>query len=178
MKTYRCPWCVSRTNHNILYFVLISRTSSLNPANCLWKLRFGLAGRGFERSDLHQIRGVGGHSKAPIQPLNPCLNPSPDRAPAQGAEAVHFDRVSVQVVDIEGWNRVAEASEFEPCRGGKHSLMEDAGDANSSSRYAIKHNVLLMFEPAQARTDGIAGPAHTWILSEDPKAIPKPCTVP
>ena len=58
MKTYRCPWCVSRTNHNILYFVNISCTSSLNPGLCLWKPRISLAGRGFERSDLHQIWGV------------------------------------------------------------------------------------------------------------------------
>ena len=58
MKTYRCPWCVSRTNHNILYFVNISRTSSLNPGLCLWKLRFSLAGRGSGRSGLHRIWGT------------------------------------------------------------------------------------------------------------------------
>ena len=58
MKTYRCPWCVSRTNHNILYFVHISCTSSLNTAICLWKLRISLARRGFARSNLHQIWGT------------------------------------------------------------------------------------------------------------------------
>jgi len=57
MKTYRCPWCVSRTNHNILYFVHISRTSSLNTAICLWKLRISLVWRGFQPSNLHRIRG-------------------------------------------------------------------------------------------------------------------------
>lgn len=49
---------MSRTNHNILYFVRVSRTSPLNPANCLWKPRISPFRRGFERSDLHQIWGV------------------------------------------------------------------------------------------------------------------------
>ena len=97
MKTYRCPWCVSRTNHNILYFVHISRTSSLNTAICLWKLRISLAPRGFPRSILPQIQGMIGASP---RPPRPCLNPSPARTPAQGAEPVHFARTSVQVVDI------------------------------------------------------------------------------
>lgn len=98
MKTYRCPWCVSRTNHNIWYFGHISRTSSLNPAICLWKLRFSLVGRGFRRHgnapNLEQRRGV---ARGPVVSL---LNPSPGLTPAQGAEPVHFACASVQVVDI------------------------------------------------------------------------------
>ena len=101
MKTYRCPWCVSRTNHNILYFVNISRTSSLNPAICLWKLRISLAGRGFERSNLHRIWGITRARSGPqSNRSNPCLNPSPGQPPAQDAEPVHFACISVQVVDI------------------------------------------------------------------------------
>ena len=47
MKKYRCLWCVSTTNHNILYLIIISRTSRLNPANCLWKVANCLVWRGF-----------------------------------------------------------------------------------------------------------------------------------
>ncbi|MGA3133795.1 MAG: hypothetical protein ABSD59_23770, partial [Terracidiphilus sp.] len=53
MKKYRCPWYMSIPNHNILYFVGISRTSPLNTALCLWKPAKGLAWRGFTRLVLH-----------------------------------------------------------------------------------------------------------------------------
>jgi hypothetical protein len=43
MKKYRCPWCMSTQNHNILYFVNISRTFPLNTAICLWKAQNSLA---------------------------------------------------------------------------------------------------------------------------------------
>ena len=58
MKTYRCPWCVSRTNHNILYFGGISRTSSLNTAICLWKVRNSSVRRGSARFKLPQFWGT------------------------------------------------------------------------------------------------------------------------
>jgi hypothetical protein len=74
MKTYRCPWCVSRTNHNILYFVNISRTTSLNTAICLWKLRISLVCRGSWRSNLHRIWGTAKASQAPPS-LLPTLAP-------------------------------------------------------------------------------------------------------
>ena len=115
MKTYRCPWCVSRTNHNILYFVHISRTCSLNPGLCLWKVRFSLAGCGFERSDFASDLGRrAGPSWAPIRPLNPCLNRSPGQTSAQGAEPVHFARTSVQVVDIQAERQAIPASAVFP----------------------------------------------------------------
>jgi hypothetical protein len=57
MKKYRCPWYVSTTNHNILCFVGISRTCSLNTAICLWKVANGLVWRGVARFVLHSNRG-------------------------------------------------------------------------------------------------------------------------
>ena len=78
MKTYRCPWCVSRTNHNILYFVHISRTSPLNTAICLWKLRIGLARRGFAAPDLHQIWSI---SRAGLGPRSRNSTPASTLAP-------------------------------------------------------------------------------------------------
>ncbi len=46
MKKYRCPWCLSTGNHNILYFVDILGTCSLNTAICLWKASKALLGAG------------------------------------------------------------------------------------------------------------------------------------
>src|ERR1039457_472071 len=120
MKTYRCPWCVSRTNHNILYFVHISRTSSLNTAICLWKLRFSLAQQGFQRSEFaSNPRQCAGRSRTSIS----STNPSPRRTPAQGAEPVHFARGSVQVVDIWVGNstRYCRSQHFIlACQSGRH----------------------------------------------------------
>jgi hypothetical protein len=48
---------VSTTNHNLLYFVGISRTCSLNTAICLWKVVNGLAGRAVAWFALHSNRG-------------------------------------------------------------------------------------------------------------------------
>jgi RimJ/RimL family protein N-acetyltransferase len=41
MKKYRCLWCMSTTNHNILYFVHIPRIYFPNKGNCLWKAQNG-----------------------------------------------------------------------------------------------------------------------------------------
>ena len=57
MKKYRCLWYVSTTNHNILYFVGVSRTCSLNTATCLWKVANGLVWRGVARFVLHSSQG-------------------------------------------------------------------------------------------------------------------------
>jgi hypothetical protein len=56
MKKYRCPWYVSTTNHNILYFVSVSRTCSLNTAICLWKVANGLVWSGVARFVLQSNR--------------------------------------------------------------------------------------------------------------------------
>jgi hypothetical protein len=52
MKKYRCPWYVSTQNHNILYFVHISGTSSLNTAIWLWKARLTVVRSGVARLQL------------------------------------------------------------------------------------------------------------------------------
>jgi hypothetical protein len=57
MKKYRCPWCVSTENHNILYFVVVSGTSTQNTAICLWKASNSLARRRFAPSDLPKNQG-------------------------------------------------------------------------------------------------------------------------
>jgi hypothetical protein len=51
MKKYRCLWCMSTTNHYILYFVNISRTCPLNTVIYLWKACNSLAGSGFARPE-------------------------------------------------------------------------------------------------------------------------------
>jgi hypothetical protein len=57
MKKYRRPWYASTTNRNILYFVGVPRTCSLNTAICLWKVGNGLVWRGVARFVLHSNRG-------------------------------------------------------------------------------------------------------------------------
>ena len=48
MKKYRSLWCMSTTNHNILYFVAIPSTSLLNTGILLWKAQITLARRGLQ----------------------------------------------------------------------------------------------------------------------------------
>jgi hypothetical protein len=48
MKKYRCPWWMSTTNHNILYFVHISNINFPNKGHCLWKAPESLARRGVQ----------------------------------------------------------------------------------------------------------------------------------
>jgi hypothetical protein len=55
MKKYRCPWCMSTKNHNILYFVCISSICPLNTAICLWKAQTSLSWRGFRGQNCPQI---------------------------------------------------------------------------------------------------------------------------
>jgi hypothetical protein len=56
MKKYRCPWGVSTANHNILYFVDISRTRSLNTAQWPVESSNSLTGRGLFECGLPQIQ--------------------------------------------------------------------------------------------------------------------------
>ena len=46
MKKYRCPWYMSTTNHNILYFGHISGINFPNKGDSLWKAPNSLARRG------------------------------------------------------------------------------------------------------------------------------------
>jgi hypothetical protein len=81
MKKYRCPWYVSTTNHNILYFVGISRTCSLNTAVCLWKAANGLAWREVARSVLHSNRGkIRAPARSPYHNLSVVLRWPPHKA--------------------------------------------------------------------------------------------------
>ena len=56
MKKYRCLWCLSTKNHNILYFVYIAASTFQTKGICLWKARKRLAGRGFRLRNLPKIR--------------------------------------------------------------------------------------------------------------------------
>jgi len=55
MKKYRSLWYMSTTNHNILYFVDITRIRFLNTAICLWKVQNSLVRGGFSGSKLPQL---------------------------------------------------------------------------------------------------------------------------
>jgi hypothetical protein len=48
MKKYRCLWCMSTRNHNILYFVCVPRIHLLNTATRLWKAQKPLVQRGLQ----------------------------------------------------------------------------------------------------------------------------------
>ena len=81
MKKYRCPWYVSTTNHNILYFVGNSRTCSLNTAICLWKVANGLVWRGVARFVLHSNRGkFRAAARSPYHYLSVVLQRPPHKA--------------------------------------------------------------------------------------------------
>jgi hypothetical protein len=54
MKKYRSLWYMSTTNHNILYFVDITRIRFLNIAIRLWKAQNSLAPCGFLALNLPQ----------------------------------------------------------------------------------------------------------------------------
>ncbi len=99
MKKYRCPWCVSTGNHNILYFVRISGTCSLNTAICLWKASNSLARRGSGRSDLPQNRGKPQSNRRPSPIPVPPPSVAPCRDPAQDAGMVQLAGRTVRVVD-------------------------------------------------------------------------------
>jgi hypothetical protein len=81
MKKYRSLWCVSTTNHNILYFVGILGICPLNPAIYLWKLTKGLVWRGLKRFNPPQ-----NHSKFTLQAFRrhfSSLFPAPARYKTQ-----------------------------------------------------------------------------------------------
>jgi hypothetical protein len=55
MKKYRALLCMSTTNHNILYFLFISRISLANNRNRLWKAQKPQARRGLGPPALPQV---------------------------------------------------------------------------------------------------------------------------
>jgi len=152
MKKYRCPWYVSTTNHNILYFVGISRTCSLNTAICLWKVANGPVWRGVARSVLRWNRGKPDRKPGPAPIPVPPSKRSPSPALSQGAELVQNGASPVRIVDKrEAGPGLLFPLGFKPGRGGQHPLVQDADDANPSSHNAIEHYVLLNLIPAQPR---------------------------
>jgi hypothetical protein len=96
MKKYRSLLCMSTTNHNILYFLFISRTSFANNGNRLWKAQNPQARRALGRPILPQI--LCSRGSVPVSGI--FQKPSPRRRRAQGAESVHFDPAAVQPVEI------------------------------------------------------------------------------
>jgi hypothetical protein len=56
MKTYRCLWWLSTTNHNILYFVGLPRIPLLNTGICLWKAQNTLSQRRFRCPNFRRPR--------------------------------------------------------------------------------------------------------------------------
>jgi hypothetical protein len=72
MKKYRSLWCMSTTNHNILYFAVIPGTSLLNTGICLWKAQNSLVWRGLYRnsaSKVVQIRKPAGRTALDPGPI-------------------------------------------------------------------------------------------------------------
>jgi hypothetical protein len=94
MKKYRSLWCMSTTNHNILYLVDIPCTSSLNSGNRLWKAQKRLALCGFPA----QICPKTSAERASAA-LHPCFKPIPGATPLQGAALVQNPAQPVRVVD-------------------------------------------------------------------------------
>ena len=107
MKKYRCPWYVSTTNHNILYFVGISRTCSLNTAICLWKVANGPVWRGVARSVLRWNRGKPDRKPGPAPIPVPPSKRSPSPSPSQGPELVQNSPSPVRIVDNGGGTRAS-----------------------------------------------------------------------
>ena len=94
------------------------------------------------------------------------------QTPAQGAGLVHFYGNPVQIVDIGEQFGSGMPISLKPRFPWKHPLVEHAGDTDPIGHNAIKHNMFLMFEPAQALTYRVAGTTDPWIPGETPKAPP------
>jgi RimJ/RimL family protein N-acetyltransferase len=123
MKKYRCLWCVSIPNHNILYFLRICSIRFLNTANCLWKARRGRARRGFSPSKCTESRAKAGVAQAAFgsggsgiwDPAGCAANnfkPSPGGKRVQGAGLVQFEVRTVRVVDNRDESGVGGVDEW------------------------------------------------------------------
>jgi hypothetical protein len=96
MKKYRSLWCMSTTNHNILYLACIPRTCLLNTAICLWKAQDSRSQCGLCGLVLLQTgctRGAGRPCSGPMQ------KPSPRHTGKQGSKTVQSGRIPVRTVD-------------------------------------------------------------------------------
>ena len=169
MKKYRSLWCMSTTNHNILYFAVIPCTLFLNTGICLWKAQNSLARRGLRRDFASRAVQIG---RPPwvvfTQAYPPALSvlipkPSPAGGCLQDAKQVQFALATVGVVDnsahslddlhgrrgswVPGWQR-------RPLPIGPRSATEATSGvprpqhANSPTRYRSKSgaNSLPVFE--------------------------------
>jgi len=85
MKKYRCLWCVSTTNHNILYFLIIFSIRLFNTGIRLWKAQKSLARCGLLRVCLTPKIRATPCWRAGFAPLH---KPSPGGGREQGLETV------------------------------------------------------------------------------------------
>jgi hypothetical protein len=76
MKKYRSLWCMSTTNHNILYFPAIPGTFLLNTGISLWKAQFTLARRGL--AEEFALNPEQHRDPAPVPDLPKSLVPGPN----------------------------------------------------------------------------------------------------
>ncbi len=105
MKKYRSLWCMSTTNHNILYFAVIPGTFLLNTGICLWKAQISLVRRGLLSHFASKV--VQASWLAAPSPCQTALHaqsvssqkPSPRRGRPQDAKQVQIARETVGVVD-------------------------------------------------------------------------------
>jgi hypothetical protein len=93
MKKYRSLWCVSTINHNILYFIVISRTSPLNTVNRLWKVAGGLVSCGFCQSGCTKI----GENRASRRLQSPIPSVFPQCHPHKAQEQCSLSGFLVQM---------------------------------------------------------------------------------
>jgi len=146
MKKYRSLWCMSTTNHNILYFAVIPGTSLLNTAICLWKAQNSLAWRG-DHADFAsrpvQIRPVC-HALPNLKRSGLIPKPSPRGDSPQDAKQVQFARAAVGVVD----NSAHSLDELRERRGSwvpgcwRRSLPIRTGLATEATRASRARSVL------------------------------------
>jgi hypothetical protein len=94
MKKYRCWWCMSTKNHNLLCFVGFSGINLLNKGICLWKAPKTLAERGFPPVQICLKSGAVAEP-ATVSPQNPSLVLASGEG--QGAETVQFEGETVQM---------------------------------------------------------------------------------
>jgi hypothetical protein len=156
MKKYRSLWCVSTTNHNILYFFCNHCINLVNTANRLWKAWMRQELRGVGRSKMPEFHAIA--SPRPTLALLTSVALGKGGGKAQ-------ERCSLGANCVEKWTKafnlpadwhrafagkVAKVSIFELRLGRDHLLVKDADDTNSSRLQPVEHDVLTDFVPAQA----------------------------
>ncbi len=172
MKKYRSLWCMSTTNHNILYSAFIFGTRFLNTGICLWKPQNSLARRGLGLFDFAPIPV---HPPVPLGGSHPFHKASPDRRPEQGAETVQLRAWPVRIVD----NLARQSLRDRPSKGAlyrpsllevrldrQHLLVEDTDNTDSAGVQQVVHDMLPVLVPVEPWADLVAGAAHSWALSK------------